>query len=293
MDAGRLDALQKLPALKGPALSIMMALMIAQRPLLAEELLAYTGYSSDKSITRGLSVLRSFRAVVHLGRTRGYMLTPQWQQLLLPLEYDSDDAQKIDRKKYGLNDEIDRKKYDKGEIDRKKYGQSAPHGYGGGGRSIQTDQDQPPTTNHGGTGNRKKYGQPVDNFGDNSADGGEITPQLAAPEITARSGSPEITTVARWLHQAGIAPGSYHWEKILGMGLSESHVKAHVLELLASEEGIPGADDIKSGALIYRLEHNWRPPPMRCDECLQVLRDCVCDGGTNQIPPEYRDIIKR
>lgn len=266
MDDERLDALQKLPALKGPALSIMMALIISRRPLQALELQSFTGYS-NQAVTSGLRKLRHFRAAVNLGHGRGYTLTPFWQQMLLPLSF------------------ADHENHDH---DHENHDHSSPHGSGGGGISIKPDGSPP--TNHGAAGDHENHDQPVDK----SAASGEITPRHAAPEITARSGSPEITEVARWLAAAGIDAGSYKWQKIVAMGHRPEYVKAHVLTLLAHQRGLPVAksDEIGTGALIYRLVRNYGAPPMRCADCLHLVRECRC-GGLSRIPEEYRDLIKR
>ncbi len=258
----RLDALQKLPGLKGPALSIMMALMIAQRPLLAYELEDFTGYE-NQAVSRGLRKLRTFRAVIHLGKGTGYILTPLWRQLVLPLNHENHDLVGVNHENHDLH------------VPSSNSGSS---GY-------KSNSDLLPTNQEAGQ-NHENHDLPVDN----SVNSGEITPRHAAPEITARSGSPEITAVAYWLNEAGISPGSFHWGKIIGMGHSESHVKAHVLELLAGQEGIPGAEAIKTGALIYRLEHGWKSPVMRCEDCLRIERECRCK---TRIPAEYEGIIKQ
>lgn len=141
----------------------------------------------------------------------------------------------------------------------------------------------------GAAGDHENHDQPVDN----SAASGEITPRHAAPEITARSGSPEITEVARWLIAAGIDAGSLKFERIMAMGHRPEYVKSHVLTLLAHQRGLPVAksDEIGTGALIYRLERNHGAPPMRCEECLRLERECRC-GGLSRIPEEYRDLVE-
>lgn len=98
-DPTRLSALQKLPGLKGPALSIVVALMLAQSPLLAYELEAVTGYGNE-AVTRGLRKLEVMQIAVKVSHSRGYMLTPEWRQLALPIRFEDpvlpDDPQKPD-----------------------------------------------------------------------------------------------------------------------------------------------------------------------------------------------------
>jgi len=82
----RQDALMKLPSLKGAPLSILLALMIAQKPLLSHELQVFTGYSHD-SVGRGLQRLATLGVVMDVGRRRGWMLTGDLRQLPLPLQF--------------------------------------------------------------------------------------------------------------------------------------------------------------------------------------------------------------
>lgn len=89
MDTDRIDALQKLPALKGAALSIVMAMLIAQRPLKAQELESFTGYS-NQAISKGIRTLTHFRAIIPLGKNKGYSLAAYWKQLALPMSYPQD-----------------------------------------------------------------------------------------------------------------------------------------------------------------------------------------------------------
>lgn len=274
LNKSQIESLAKLPGLKGPALSILVALLIAQRPLQAKELQTFTGYG-DNGITSGLRTLQHLRAIADLGKGRGFMLAPTWQQLTLPLNLGSN------RENPDLVGKDNRENPDLvwGNRDFPDY--LSPHG--GGSRYIPGDSD--PTTTTMQQRNRDFPDLPVDNL----AGEGETTPSNA-PEITARSGGPEITAVALWLEKAGISPASHHWQKIIGMGHKPDYVKAHVLELLASDAEIGDADRIKSGGLIHRLEHSWKAPPMRCPDCLERERNCRCRG---YIPDEYKDIIKR
>jgi len=255
----QIESLSKLPSLKGPALSILVALLIAERPLQAQELQTYTGYG-DNGITSGLRTLMHLRAIADMGKGRGFILAPTWQQLTLPLNW-GDNRENPDY--LGPN--------------RENPDFLGPHSSSGG--YITNNPDISTTTTK----------QPPNRENPDLA-AVNIASEHAAPEITARSSGPEITAVARWLQSAGISPASHHWTKIMGMGHKEAYVKAHVLEFLASEAEIEDAGDVKSGGLIYRLEHNWKAPPMRCPECLERERNCRCRG---YIPDEYRDIIKR
>lgn len=275
LNKNQIESLSKLPSLKGSALSILVALLIAQRPLQAQELQSFTGYS-DNGITSGLRTLQHLRAIADLGKGRGFMLAPTWQQLTLPLNWGAN------RENPDLVGKDNRDFPDLPIHNRENPDYLSPHG-GGSSGYISGDSDLTTTTKQ--RRNRDFPDLPVDNL----AVGGETTPSNA-PEITARSGGPEITAVARWLEKAGISPASHHWQKIIGMGHKPDYVKAHVLELLASDAAIGDADAIKSGGLIYRLEHNWKAPPMRCPECLERERNCRCRG---YIPDEYKDIIKR
>lgn len=272
----QIEALSKLPSLKGAALSILVALLIAERPLQAQELQSFTGYG-DNGITSGLRTLQHLRAIVNIGKGRGYILAPTWQQLTLPLNWDQN------RENPDFIGGDNRENPDL-PIQNRENPDYLSH-YGGSSSYISQDQDLTTTTTMEPQ-NRENPDFPVDNL----TSRGETTPQKTAPEITARSGSPEITAVARWLEKAGVSPASYHWEKILAMGHKEAYVKAHVLELLANQAGIDDADPIQTGGLIHRLENKFGAPPMRCPDCLERKRRCLCHGG---VPPELEGIIKR
>jgi len=287
-DSGRLEALQKLPALKGPALSIVVALMIAQRPLQATELQTFTGYS-NQAITAGLRTLRHFQAVVNLGHGTGYQLASIWRQMMLPIQFADHEIHDQAQHNPQVIHREDHENHDQGgkngQVDHENHDQRPHHG---GGSGLNHDPDVSPPPPPWGRQRHENHDRPVD-----PSASGEITPSRAAPEITARSGSPEITAVAYWLNLAGVDPGSHNWGKIIALGQQPEYVKAHVLELLASQEGFT-ADEIGTGALIYRLTHRWGAPPMRCEKCLHLERECRCEGRTaSQIPDEYRDIIKR
>ena len=77
--------LMKLAAMKGPALSIFIALLIAQQPMNANELQIYTGYA-NQAVTKGIKALEILRAVIHRG-AKGWELLPNWRQLPLPILY--------------------------------------------------------------------------------------------------------------------------------------------------------------------------------------------------------------
>ncbi len=81
----QVDALSRLPSLKGAPLSIFVAMLIAQQPLQASELETYTGLANG-AVTKGLKRLTDLKAVINLGR-RGWILSPNWQQLTLPLQF--------------------------------------------------------------------------------------------------------------------------------------------------------------------------------------------------------------
>lgn len=269
LEPEQIDALSKLANLKGAPLSIIVAMLIARRPLMARQLKTYTGFANG-AITAGLKALEDLQAVVNLGRP-GWMLAPNWQQLSLPLHFA----------------EVNHDFRDHAEVNHENRDLPIDLSSGSSSNLRKTD----PPTNHHGDGDDHDFRD----LPEQSANYGEITPsKKTAPEITARSGGPEITAVAYWLNRAGIEAASYHWEKILAMGHKPEYVKSHVLELLAGQDGLPGAEEIKTGALIYRLEHNWKSPVMRCEECLKRERECRCGRSLhNQIPDRYKDIIKR
>lgn len=273
-DPGRLEALQKLAALKGPALSIMVALMIAQRPLQAIELRSFTGYS-DQAITNGLRTLGVFQAVVNLGHGRGYQLASVWRQMMLPI-------QAADRENHDQQESYPQAIH---SVDRENHDQNPPIG-GGGLNHLDPDRENPPPPWR--QQDRENHDLPAQPYG-------EITPSSrTAAEITARSGSSEITAVAYWLDVAGVKPDSHNWSKIIALGHKPDYVKAHVLEFLASQSSLT-ADEFGTGALIYRLCRNWRAPVMRCQKCLHVEHDCQCEDARlkRSIPEQYRDIIQR
>lgn len=290
-DPGRLEALQKLAALKGPALSIMVALLIAQRPLRADELETFTGYS-NQAITSGLRTLSHFQAIVNLGKGTGYQLASLWRQMMLPIQLDNHEnhdfgksyPQVINNQNHENHDFVKNTLHSNHE----NHDLNPPIG-GGGLNHLDPDRENPPPPwrqqDHENHDLPARPAQPY----------GEITPSSrTAAEITARSGSSEITAVAYWLDVAGVKPDSHNWSKIIALGHKPDYVKAHVLEFLASQSSLT-ADEFGTGALIYRLCRNWRAPVMRCQKCLHVERDCQCEEARlkRSIPEQYRDIIQR
>lgn len=106
-----------------------------------------------------------------------------------------------------------------------------------------------------------------------------------------------FSELADWLTKGGVAPGSRKMASLLALGYSLDYIKAHVLEHLhelASWERDGNGRKPGTGTLIYRLEHGWSSPPMRCEECLRTERECRCNGQLhNQIPEHLKHIIKR
>ena len=82
--------IQMLRNLQGAPLSIIIALIMAGRALLASELEMWTGYS-DKTITRGLALLETLRLIAHHGKYDGWSLTAAVHQLPLPLLFSEKD----------------------------------------------------------------------------------------------------------------------------------------------------------------------------------------------------------
>jgi len=110
-------------------------------------------------------------------------------------------------------------------------------------------------------------------FGSAQSAGSENT----APDGQNKPVDPENTAVADWLIHGGIAAGSPKWSSIMSHGLAVDYVKAHVLEHLHEQqtwERDKNGREPGTGTLIYRLEHNWPAPPLRCPDCLRV--SCIC-----------------
>ena len=249
----QVEALSRLPSLKGAPLSIFVAMLIAQQPLQAHELQTFTGLSSG-AITRGLKTLANLRAVISTGQ-RGWVLSPNWRQLTLPLEF-LPAAEGEDRKKSDLN----RKKCD------------SPPLLVVSSRSNREKEDLP--TNHQPAENHKKS---------------ESGPENTVPTVEAEN------TVLDWLVRGGIAPGSPKMRLLVQKIQSPAYAKAHVLEHLHERrewQRHKNGREPGTGTLIYRLEHDWPPYPMRCPDCLAVEKDCRCHGRY-YIPPEWEGVVKR
>lgn len=103
-----------------------------------------------------------------------------------------------------------------------------------------------------------------------------------------------FSELADWLERGGVAPGSRKMAFLLALGHSLDYIKAHVLEHLhelATWERDGNGRKPGTGTLIYRLEHGWPSPLMRCEQCLRTERECRCVH--NQIPEHLKHIIKR
>jgi hypothetical protein len=276
------DISQIVAPLSGTAAQILLVFFLAVRDqsFTNDELATILGKSKN-TITAGLKKLSLHGFLQYNGKQHGWSLQSTYRQL----SFDEHETE-ISAKNLDHDPELGAKNLDHREVRRKKFGSTPPIVVS----SSTKDQEKETTTTSYRADGRKKFGSSAAN--DNHQ--GEITPTPPA-EITARSGSPEITAVARWLQKAGINPDSGVWAEITSQALDPKYVKSHVLELLAAEAGIPGADEnLQTGGLIYRLRHQWRAPPMRCEECLRTERECQCaDGYWRQIPEEYRDIVRR
>lgn len=94
--------------------------------------------------------------------------------------------------------------------------------------------------------------------------------------------------LAAWLIRGGIGPTSVKMRELLAHDLDLAVVKAHVLEREACEAGlVEGRSGYAAGLLIRKLLDGDPPPPLRCEQCLQLpdkLGWCRCD---------YDSVIKR
>ncbi len=241
-DDGRLDALMKLPALKGAALAVFVALLIAQKPLTRQELHLYTGWGLD-AITDGVKRLGLIGAIIDRGRYGGWELAPNWRQLPLPLLYLGDQE---------------------------------------GGKSPTTKAEKSPS--------------PVTRdlllTTTTTTDYEKVAAAVTREAKAGKSPSPPKpvnNSVREWLIKGGIGPDSAKMHQLLALDFEETYVKAHVLNRLAAVEAENGR--FSAGMLITKLEAHDPAPPMRCQECLKLPKDCRCGGG--YIPEEYRGIINR
>lgn len=256
-DPARVDALRKLPGLKGPALSIVMALMLSQSPLLAYELQAVTGYGNE-AITRGLRNLEVLQIVVRVGHSQGYLLAPEWRQLALPLRPPDDELSTG----CGENDPVfadDPQKPD--------------HLLVSSSRSLNKKEDL--LTNYQ---EAAQYPQ--------KPDIDQVEAENTVPGWLAFGGIAPDSLKMRLLAQ-----------KIQSPEYAKAHVLEHLHERREWQRDVVagtrnGRREPGTGTLIYRLEANWPAPAMRCADCLAAEVDCRCNGRIT-IPAEYADIILR
>lgn len=106
-----------------------------------------------------------------------------------------------------------------------------------------------------------------------------------------KSPFPVDNSVRGWLEHGGVGSSSQQMQALLKMNLDKEYVKAHVLERLAKLKA--GESNFGVGLLIVRLKAGDAAPPMRCQECLKVERQCTCHGYRGHIPDEYKDIVLR
>lgn len=253
-DPVRMDALQKLPGLKGPALSIVVALMLSQSPLLAYELEAVTGYGNE-AITRGLRKLEVLQIVVKVGHSRGYLLAPEWRQLALPMQF-------TDELSTGCGENDPEKPDDPQKPDHLLVSSS---------RSLNKKGDL--LTNHQEGGEYPQKPDIAQAEAENTvlswlACGGIAPGSLKMKLLVEKIQSPEYA-------KAHVLEHLYErreWQKGVAVGTRNGRE--------------PG-----TGTLIYRLEARWPAPAMRCLMCLEV--DCRCNGHRRRIPPELEGIIVR
>lgn len=242
LDRDQIDALSRLPSLKGAPLSIFVAMLIAQQPLLARELRTYTGLANG-AITSGLRTLEDLKAVLNLGH-RGWVLSPGWQQLLLPLEF--------------LTEPTDHENRDKDHENRDLPPLLVVSSRSPEGEDLLTNHQEPPANHEN------------------------------------RDLGPE-NTVPGWLALGGLAPGSPKMRLLAQKIQSPEYAKAHVLEHLFEQrewQRHRNGREPGTGTLIYRLEHNWPAPGMRCFDCLELERDCGCNGRVF-IPAGLEEIVRR
>lgn len=256
-DPARMDALQKLPGLKGPALSIVVALMLSQSPLLAYELEAVTGYGNE-AITRGLRKLEVLQIVVKVGHSQGYLLAPEWRQLAFPLQLPDDELSTA----CGKNDPV--------FVD---HPQKPDHLLVSSSRSLNKKDDL--LTNYQ---EAAEYPQKPD-IAQADAEN-TVVSWLACGGIA--PGSLKMRLLV---------------EKIQSPEYAKAHVLEHLHERREWQRDVVagtknGRREPGTGALIYRLEANWPAPAMRCPDCLAAEADCRCNGRIT-IPAEYADIILR
>lgn len=114
------------------------------------------------------------------------------------------------------------------------------------------------------------------------------TERARAKKSPSPSLSAEQQEVAHWLIRGGIGRNSPKMKQLLSMELDPEHVKAHVLEKLAWQEGLEEEErPFKTGLLIRKLEDGDEAPALRCETCLKRPNAqgwCRCD---------YDALIKR
>lgn len=258
----QIAALSRIPSLKGGALSLVVVMLIAQQPLMAHELQTFSGLANG-AVTAGLRTLTTLKAVINLGR-RGWVLSPNWQQLTIPLQF--------------LGDNVNHENRD------------CP-------RELSF-------VNH----ENRDYPTPlvvslVSN--DPKEEDNQLT-KLRGPVNHENRDLPstgedfdDTNSVAYWLKKAGVIPGSKQMtllvEKIKSPQYAKAHALQHLHERRVWEKAGKSSREPETGALIYRLHKGLAAPSMRCEECLNLERDCHCRGRESRqhIPNEYLDVISR
>lgn len=255
LHSDQIAALSRLPSLQGAPLSIFVAMLIAQQPLQAKELETYTGLANG-AVTSGLTKLTHLRAVINLGR-RGWILSPDWQQLTLPLQFLSS----------GVN-------HENRDLDHEN--RDLPPLLVSCLVSDDREEDNQLTNQPGRRANHENRDLPL--LGEVVAETNTVAYWLKKAGVV--PGSKQMTLLV---------------QKITSPEYAKAHALQYLHERRTWEKAGKRDREPGTGTLIYRLDKGWSSPAMRCEECLRLERECTCEGRylQQQIPDALKDIIKR
>lgn len=257
----QIAALSRIPSLKGGAISLVVIMLIAQQPLMAHELQTFSGLG-NQAVTAGLRKLTNLRAVVNLGR-RGWVLSPNWQQLTIPLQFLGGN---VNHENHDCPRELSFDNHENHDCQTPLVVSLVS--------SDLHEEDNQLTNQLRGSANHENH------------------------DLAVGEDFDDTNSVAYWLIKAGVIPGSKQMtllvEKIKSPQYAKAHALQHLYERRAWEKAGKRSSEPGTGTLIYRLNKVLAAPSMRCEECLNLERECHCSGRDHQrIPGEYLDIISR
>lgn len=247
-----------LHSMKGAPASIIIALALTGVSLTNEDLQLVTGYS-DKPISKGLALLELHGLAQHNGRRYGWSLPQGIQLPLFP-----------------------------SALLGKGHDRSAPLGSGNEGllkdRNISEDRNISDLSS-------ENFRSPVTRARSSSS---SLIPHQSKEKEEERKkrkdrkfselrAAGDNKAVFEWLLRAGVGKRSKKMRELLELELSEEHVAAFVLDreaAIASAQskargGVDPQTVYPTGHLIRKLLDGDPVPPMRCEDCLQVL-PCYC-----------------